>query len=524
MRWDRSYFIPPAALEPGAAHSPPPSLKAHSAEDAKKALSRLFIKNISDDSRLLDQHSLFLGTPQGLPWLSHACKQGPAAILLDEAIELQELLNTSAGNMQGISESSSTRKTALLFCQDLQHRQGLLAGALHDHPSRELAIVGITGSNGKSSIAWLVYHLWSALGIRAGMIGTLGAFWRTEKQEYFQETGYTSPRCWQLQELLGAMRKQGVKRVVLEASSEALDLGRMSGLRFHTAIFSGLGRDHMDYHKSMEAYFQAKKRLFMLTQDSQGRMIIGLREGDLFAKRLLQSYASYAKTQSISTGMPTSPIAKKAGQQGLAAPQFHGWNMRLALEGAAFDPEEKKGMASLLDKADFPEFPPGRYEVLSHPVLRDTYAVVDYAHSPEALEKILSSLRKTAAFVVCVFGCGGNRDRGKRALMGAAASALSDHIILCDDNPRWEDAQQIRNDIRKGIAASSAWEEIPDRRAAIERAILLAAESPLSPAVALIAGKGHENYQLAQGKKSFFSDKEAVQKCFAYVKGAIMPS
>ena len=464
------------------------------------------ITGICDDTRLIGPGTIFCNTPQAHPYLASALalssQKRAAALLLDNK-QKEHLLSLLRKKEMG----SKQAKVLILFCENLLEAQGKLASAFYDKPSHKMQITAITGTNGKTTIAWLLYQIWQRLGYRAAMIGTLGLCWRAGQKELHEKTGYTTPRACQLQAMLAKLVEHKIERVALEASSEGLDWGRLYGLKLHTAIFTGLSQDHLDHHKNMENYYQAKKKLFILCRQSKGRMILALQ--DKFGKALAKEMQDYPYLKCLEQSLEQKDLNYK----GIELPDFHAWNLTLALEGADIAEEErKKILKSMIPEL---ELPPGRFEIV-HSKCSDTansiYGIVDYAHTPDALEKVLLTARKHAKSLVCVFGCGGNRDKQKRPLMGELASRLSDMLFICDDNPRQEDSTQIIADIKKGIPKGSKVQEIQDRKQAIEQAVQWAQESPQKPAVVLVAGKGHEDYQIFKEKTVSFSDRLILQE------------
>ena len=402
------------------------------------------ITAICDDTRLLGPGMLFCNTPQAQPYLASALDLAPkkkaAALLLDNKQKEQLLFL-----MKEAKAKSRQSEIVILFCENLLEAQGKLASAFYDKPSHKMQLMAITGTNGKTTIAWLLYQIWQRLGYRAAMIGTLGLYWQTEQKEIHEKTGYTTPRAWQLQAVLARLAKHKIERVALEASSEGLDWGRLYGLKLHTAIFTGLSQDHLDHHKNMENYYEAKKKLFILCRQSKGKMILAIQ--DKFGKALAQEMQDYPKLVCFSQPLEQQSLNYK----NTALPDFQAWNLTLALEGANITEEErKKSLQSIISEL---ALPPGRFEIVfgkNSDTTNSVYGIVDYAHTPDALEKVLLAARKHAKSLVCVFGCGGNRDRQKRPLMGQAASRFSDMLFICDDNPRQEESAQILEDIKKG--------------------------------------------------------------------------
>ncbi|MEQ9363813.1 MAG: UDP-N-acetylmuramoyl-L-alanyl-D-glutamate--2,6-diaminopimelate ligase [Leptospirales bacterium] len=479
------------------------------------------IQRITDDSRGVDGVTLFAATPQALPYLSRllAGDRPIAAVLAPAESRHQPPLE---------SVLRSNRPTPILFSEDVPATLGRLASALYAHPSRELRVVGVTGTNGKTTVTRMLYQIWRGLGEPAGVIGTLGALWHgADASDAAREvqTGYTTPRAPQLQELLRRMFDDGVRNVALEVSSEALALGRLAGTRFAAAGFTNLSVDHLDFHGDLESYYQAKRLLFALTAADGGDLVIAT--ANEHGARLAAEFARH----------PGRRVLEAPFIDRLPAPtRFNQWNASLACllaealptGGARTADRPPAQRAKILELLAGHAGIPGRFFRVSAGPGDDAklYGIVDYAHTPDALENLLGETRSLGArTVVCVFGCGGDRDRGKRPLMGAIAARLADLTIVCDDNPRSENPEAIRAEILRGARASAddpvspstfndSIFEIGDRRQAIRKGVALAADGQ-SPAVVVVAGKGHESYQIFADGRIDFSDVAELEAAFA---------
>ncbi|MEN9946446.1 MAG: hypothetical protein RLZZ293_832 [Pseudomonadota bacterium] len=401
---------------------------------------------------------------------------------------------------------------------NLQQYCGILAAAIANYPSRRLQMFAITGTNGKTSISHWLNQAFNYLGLKSGIIGTTGI----GIYPNISELGATTPDPISLQQYLATFSQQQVNCVAMEVSSHALVQGRVNGIEFDYAIFTNLTQDHLDYHQTMENYYQAKRQLFywhnltnaiINSDDSYGIRLLnelnheknnlniisyGLVSGDLRASNVhltrngMEFTLSYLGQQCIIT---TKLIGK-----------FNVYNLLAVL-------------ASLvLAKVEFEQLPiiaqqltavTGRMEII--PSSRHALSIVDFAHTPDALANVLQTLSelKGTGKLWCIFGCGGNRDHSKRPLMGRIASQLADRLIITTDNPRYENPQQIISEIAAGVAnISTSYYVIEDRKEAIEYALTNAS----SDDTILIAGKGHENYQEILGEKYYFSDIEIVKQ------------
>lgn len=452
---------------------------------------------ITDDSREAGHGVLFCLTTQGKPFANHAFENGSILVL-------------------GPEESAKTfASRGWIRARSITEFMGDVAAALHGRPTERLSVVGITGTNGKTSVSWMVYHLWKNAQIRAGLIGTLGVRYVTPGGEIEIKTGYTTPRSYQLQALFADMVRAGVERVVMEVSSEALALGRLQGTRFVCAAFTNLTRDHLDFHGTMENYFEAKKLLFASTARSKGRLFVY--DDGLDLERYATRMAEYARSldpQAVTIDGPIDRLLDESITSNLRAhfpAGFQHINARIALEVAAFTKTE--GAELIHGLVSLPPVP-GRFEPISLAAIAknpQSIAVVDYAHTPDALLVLLKEARLTSEFVITVCGCGGNRDPGKRPLMGEIGARESDLFIITDDNPRKEEPEAIREQIRSGVkAVRGEVIEIGDRRAAIRRALEEACKRSEKCTV-VVAGKGHETVQILANRTEVFSDAGEVR-------------
>ncbi len=462
-----------------------------------------------EDSRLLQPGGLFVAirgaTADGHDYAAQAVANGAAAVLAERP--LPEL---------GVP---------VVVIPDLRACRGVLAARYYDHPARSLHCVGVTGTNGKTSIAHYIADLATRMGLRAGYLGTIG--WGAVGD--LQPARLTTEDPFTLQRRLRALADDGCVWAVLEVSSHALEQGRVDAVPFADAVFSNLSRDHLDYHDSIEAYGAAKARLFAGTD----LRLAVLNADDPFSSTLAAALPPAVACLSYGAGAraPTWPgmagaIAGHIGFSGLdftsgaARGTWHTpWgeapltlpvqavfsvaNVAAALAvlchaGASFD-DVLAAVASLGPV-------PGRMERFAG---AGAHIVVDFAHTPDALDKVLAALRPaTAGRLICVFGCGGDRDPGKRPLMAAAAERHADELWLTSDNPRSEEPLAIIADMRAGLTGARRVRECADRREAI-----LAAVADAGPGdTVLIAGKGHEDYQEVNGKRTPFSDRAVVQE------------
>jgi len=402
----------------------------------------------------------------------------------------------------------------------LRTRLGAMADQLHGHASRAMTVVGVTGTNGKTSTVQLLAQAWHLRGLQAGSIGTLGA----GVYGQLRPTGFTTPLVLQMHALLGELRDQGVRAVAMEASSHALDQGRVDAVHFEVAVFTNLTRDHLDYHGDMGAYGAAKARLFAWP----GLKAAVLNLDDAFGRRLHAEAAPSLRTLGVSSrgqaGADLRADAVVLDNGGIAfdlVVDGHAHPVRSPLLGR-FNVDNLLAVAGVLHvlgeaPADIAatlarlQPVPGRMNRLGGDAAAPL-VVVDYAHTPDALEQALSSLRAhAAARLLCVFGCGGERDRGKRPQMAQIAERMADVVFVTDDNPRREPGQAIVDEILAGFDVPAAAQVERDRARAIERAVGMASAQD----IVLVAGKGHEPYQDVAGVRHPFDDTEVARAALA---------
>ena len=414
-----------------------------------------------------------------------------------------------------VSQNAALENAAIAWTvvNDARRALALLAAEFFGNPSNGMQVVGITGTNGKTTTAYLLASILETAGIRCGVLGTVGYRIGAETRE----ATHTTPESPEVQRLLREMLDRGCGACAMEVSSHALSLHRVDGMTFAAGVFTNLTRDHLDFHPDMEAYFQAKRRLFeMLPRDAPS--LINL--DDPRAASLIE-LAGRPVTYAVNRQADISPGPLSFSLQGLTfdvrtprgtlhiksslVGRPNVYNILAAVStaialGIAFDAIER-GISSL-------EGVPGRFQVVSE-AKDDVTVVVDYAHTDDALRNLLETARPlTPARLITVFGCGGDRDRTKRPLMGAVAGRLSDLIVITSDNPRSEDPLKIIEDIQRGITVDTRRDTgqrmltYPDRREAIGKAIEFARPGD----VVLIAGKGHEKYQIVGGDVRPFDD------------------
>ena len=450
--------------------------------------------DITDDSRAVAAGALFIavrGSMQdGHAFLADAEARGATAAIVEEK-----------------------GQTALpsIVVREGRRAAAIAAAAAFGEPARSLRLAAVTGTNGKTTTVGILRHLLDAPGARSASIGTLGVLLGSAGTPVKGGAGLTTPGPVELQRVLRALVDQGVRSVAMEVSSHSLDQRRIDGLTFEVAVFTNLTRDHLDYHATMEAYFGAKARLIEYLSPRAAAVI---NYDDPAWRNLppapcLITFGLAAEATVRAEAVQFQPRGSEwrlcAGTQrhALQLPLIGDFNVRnaLAAAGAAWH----LGLTFSAIAARLRTVPqvPGRLEVIHEQptVLRD------YAHTPDALDRALAAVRPfTRRKLYVVFGCGGDRDRGKRPLMGAIAERRADHAIITSDNPRTEDPDEILDDIERGMRRDNH-ERIEDRRSAIARALELARASD---DVILLAGKGHETYQIRGTARLPFDEKVVV--------------
>ena len=471
--------------------------------DAAELLGRLNvpISRISSDSRRLGAGDAFAAYPgthyDGRAFIPDAIARGAGAILWET---------------QGFHWNRAWTLPHLPI-DELKAKLGFIADEVYGHPSRDLWMVGVTGTNGKTSCAqWIAAGL-DAAGRHAAVLGTLG----NGLVGALEAAANTTPDAALLQQMLADYRVAGAQAAAMEVSSHGIDQGRVNGVAFDVALFTNLSRDHLDYHATMAAYGAAKAKLFAWP----GLRVGVINADDAFGQSLLDNAKSHGRkvlsygfgaADIVGTGLTSLPagglvftVETPWGRARVTTPLVGAFNAAnllgvlgvLLVSGVAFEQA-----LAILGRV---EAPPGRMQRLGggdRPL-----AVIDYAHTPDALDKVLTALRPAVgegSELVCVFGCGGERDRGKRPEMGRLAGRLADRVLVTSDNPRGEDPATIASDIVHGIRDTG------NRRYSVELDRAIAIASAIGEAgrgdVVLLAGKGHETYQECNGARQPFSD------------------
>ena len=483
---------------------------------------RLEVSDITQDSRSVTPGSAFLAcrgrTHHGLDFADDAVAAGARAILWEPA--------------PGVTAPALDPGVVVRAVPNLSAQLGFIADRFFDAPSASLTLAGITGTNGKTTCAWLLAQALQISGRHSAYIGTLGA----GTPGALAALAHTTPDALTLHRLLAQLRSSGFDSVAMEVSSHALDQERCAGVRFHTAVFTNLTRDHLDYHADMSAYGAAKARLFnwptlaariinvddpfglALARDQlQARLARGTPGARLFltSQRPAEWVASGADyvcasaVRSSASGLAID-IESSSGPARLASSLIGNFNVDNLLTVLAVLLAWELPLSSACEALARCSAPPGRMQPEGGGDA--PLALIDYAHTPDALAKALQAARAHCrGRLWCVFGCGGERDRGKRDEMGRIAATLADQVILTDDNPRREDPREIVASIMQGVTAAGGAARtrvIHDRAQAIRAALTGAPADD----VVLVAGKGHEEYQIVGHERRAFSDAAVVRK------------
>jgi UDP-N-acetylmuramoyl-L-alanyl-D-glutamate--2,6-diaminopimelate ligase len=473
----------------------------------------VLVTDVTHDSRQAASGSLFVAVRGGLldahRFLPKVIEQG--AGIISELAPSPELL-----------KGSDLGSAAWIQVENVRRAMALAAAEVHHHPSRELQLVGITGTNGKTTTAYLVASIPEAAGEPVAMTGTVEYRLGPERRKAER----TTPEATDMQRLLRRAVDIGCKTAVMEASSQAMDFHRCDALDYAVAVFSNLTRDHLDYHKTMENYWYAKQRLFdgrlgskpktsIINVDDPYGVELANRlesEGLRVVRYAVKSEADItARDAEFSLDGMRFNLVTPAGTREFRSPLVgppHIYNTLAAVASGLALGYELEVITRALESCTGA---PGRFERVAHD--GDFAVVVDYAHSDDALLNVLRTAREvTKGKIITVFGCGGDRDPSKRAPMGEAAGSLSDVVILTSDNPRTEDPEQILRDAEVGILKTGqVYRKIADRREAIHQAIYEARSDDL----VLIAGKGHEDYQILGRETFHFDDKEVAREALA---------
>jgi UDP-N-acetylmuramoyl-L-alanyl-D-glutamate--2,6-diaminopimelate ligase len=473
----------------------------------------LQITGVEYDSRKVRMGNIFVAIRGGLTdghlFIDNAVQNGAAAVVLEDDAVRSDYYFLHAGVVK-------------IVVPDARRALALLAANFYGRPSAKLRLVGVTGTNGKTTTTHLIASILEACGEKVGLIGTID-YVIGEKR--FPAT-HTTPESLEMNQLLARMVEEGCTAAVMEVSSHALVQNRVAGLDFQVGVFTNLTQDHLDFHGTMDAYFQAKKLLFE-GLSSSAHAVINRDDpyGDAIVAGCAAPVISYAwgaradvmaRDVSISINGSRLLVATDRETVEIRSPLIGRFNVANILAACAAGmamgcpPDQiARGIARVHSVR-------GRFEQIPSP--QGWTAIVDYAHTPDALENCLRTVADIqspapSGKIITVFGCGGNRDTGKRPIMGTIASSMSDVVIVTSDNPRNEDPGTIINQIMAGVVPGAEVHAVVDRREGIRLGLSMARGGD----VVLIAGKGHETYQVIGSTKSHFDDREEVER---FISGA----
>lgn len=459
----------------------------------------LEVTGVQFDSRKIEKGNLFVavkGTQvDGHDYIEKAIQLGAIAVVCEEM------------------PFEPSKEVTFVATKSSSHALGIIASNYHGNPSDKLKLVGVTGTNGKTTTVTLLYKLFRSLGYHVGMLSTV----ENVINDNIIPSSHTTPDALNLNELLAKMVKEKCQFAFMEVSSHAIDQNRIAGLSFDGAVFMNISHDHLDYHTTFENYINSKKRLFdelpasafalVNLDDKRGQIMLQNTKAThySFGLKFMTDYKAKVITNSYQ-GLELDINGQSVWFRLIG--KFNAYNLLAAYAVAELlheDREEVLMMLSGLEPAA------GRFEVVQSS--SDIIALVDYAHTPDALENVLQTIdgfRSGNEQVITVVGCGGNRDKDKRPVMASIAVKWSDKVIFTDDNPRDEESKDILDDMMKGVGKSFVRKTltIPDRKEAIKTACSIANDHD----IILVAGKGHEDYQEIKGKKMPFDDRKILKE------------
>ncbi|WP_101912676.1 UDP-N-acetylmuramoyl-L-alanyl-D-glutamate--2,6-diaminopimelate ligase [Megasphaera vaginalis (ex Bordigoni et al. 2020)] len=473
------------------------------------------ISGISADSREIEAGYLFVCIAgvhvDGAKFAAQAVEKGAVAVLTAKHLDLPD-------------------RVVQLMVPDIHHALEDIVPYFYDYPGKKMRMIGVTGTNGKTTTSHIIAHILRAAGHHVGVLGTIHALIDDEELPIHN----TTPDVVELQHFLHLMAERGITHVVMEVSSHALELNRVAGIEFDTAVFTNLTQDHLDFHKTFENYVAAKAKLFQgLTAGDtvKGNKTAVVNVDDPYAKDILAAcrgnVLTYGVEQEADLRGSSLQVELKKSSFHVSGP-FGSVDLQMHITGlfnvyntlAAIGAAHAEGVdTATIDQAiqTFRSVP-GRFELVE--AGQDFAIVVDYSHTPDSLEKALTTARAMHPNrIISVFGCGGDRDRTKRPIMGRIGAAESDIPIVTSDNPRSEDPDaivaEVAAGVKQGLREGQTYEVIVDRRRAITRAVEIAGAGD----IIVIAGKGHETYQILKDKTIHFDDREVAREAVQQLKG-----
>jgi len=464
------------------------------------------VGGISCNSKLIEKNYIFVaikGTHEdGNRFIDEAIRKGAKAIIIES-------------NARSIKQSTTL---PFIKVKDTRWALAQLCAEFYGKPSSRIKVIGVTGTNGKTSVTYLIEALLKESGASPSVIGTINYRFKDKTLP----SKNTTPGPVEIESMLAEMLKEGISYCLMEVSSHALDQDRVGGINFHSAIFTNLTQDHLDYHRTLKNYFESKAKLF---RNMSAHSFVIINNDDVFGRKIKKltkakiiTYGLEKDAQIIARNIKCDcqhtefKLVSLGGELNVTTRLIGRHNIYNILASVAWAEQEGISPSAIRSAVGNFRGVPGRLERVESDTNFSIF--IDYAHTEDALKNILATLRQVCGKrIITVFGCGGDRDKTKRPKMGKVATQLSDYVIITSDNPRSEDPRAIIEGIRQGIRKTN-FEVILERDQAIKKALSLARAHD----VVLIAGKGHENYQVIKDKLIYFDDKEVVKECLKSMK------
>ena len=446
-------------------------------------------KSIKLNSKFIEKNDIFISisedSKKNLEYVSDAISKGAQLIISSD-------------------KDQKNKNSLIKYFPNIKNKLGEISNIFYEEPSKNFKVFGVTGTNGKSSVSYFLHQIFTKNNFRSALLSSVK---NKKKDIFFSEL--TTPDTFFLNQFISNLPDKNYKSVILEVSSHAIHQKRIEGLDFNFGCFTNISRDHLDYHKSMKEYSRVKESFFLDNAFESCLINVDTSLGKKI-KNINSNFFSFSsKQKNVDFFFDEKSVLhhdqKTYNLKNYSSSNFMQINLAMALSLALISKLKinLKNVKNVLS-------PLGRFEKIE--VIKGKYCVIDYAHTPTALETILSEVNSShKGDVISIFGCGGDRDKGKRAKMAEIAEKYSNGLIITNDNPRWEDPHKIKKDIMKGLKKLSQANFIYDREEAIKKGFYLL-KSAKKDSVLIIAGKGHEDFQEIEGKKYPFSDKKIIQK------------
>ena len=446
-------------------------------------------KSIKLNSKFIEKNDIFISisedSKKNLEYVSDAISKGAQLIISSD-------------------KDQKNKNSLIKYFPNIKNKLGEISNIFYEEPSKNFKVFGVTGTNGKSSVSYFLHQIFSKNNFRSALLSSVK---NKKKDIFFSEL--TTPDTFFLNQFISNLSVENYNSVILEVSSHAIHQKRVEGLDFNFGCFTNISRDHLDYHKSMKEYSRVKESFFLDNAFESCLINVDTSLGKKI-KNINSNFFSFSsKQKNVDFFFDEKSVLhhdqKTYNLKNYSSSNFMQINLAMALSLALISKLKinLKNVKNVLS-------PLGRFEKIE--VIKGKYCVIDYAHTPIALETILSEVNSShKGDVISIFGCGGDRDKGKRAKMAEIAEKYSNGLIITNDNPRWEDPHKIKKDIMKGLKKLSQANFIYDREEAIKKGFYLL-KSAKKDSVLIIAGKGHEDFQEIEGKKYPFSDKKIIQK------------